>query len=368
MRVRVEHVLVILGLLFAHPVFSQASNGNSPVLVPDGTTVDTIKYGVDKNGQQRKDASLKPAEQVAFLFVYNIWELERDYAYKDSGLGRLCSLRELVKGVRTRGGQTIGLAEDPARDTNYRYSMTLIGDSYMIIMALPRSPGLAGFALVGTPDNDDTSWLYYNPKGSNLELAKKIYSINYKGDGFKRVSAPTQTAPAQIAVSAPAQTSAFFELVKTGTPQSIQAAIDKGADVNAVYGLDGTTALMLAAEDNPDADVVAALLKAGAEIEARDEIDRTALMFAAEDNPNPDVIAALLKAGAEIEARDDFGYTALIRAAGGNPNSTVIAELLKAGADGKAKDNAGLTAFDNAKNNKRLQGTDALRQLEEASK
>jgi len=368
MKVRVEHVLVILGVLFAHPVFSQASGGNPPVWIPDGTTVDTIKYGVDKNGQRQKDTTLKPAEQVAFLFVYNIWELERDYAYKDSGLGRLCSLRELVKGVRTRGGQTIGLAEDPARDTNYRYSMTLIGDTYMIIMALPRSPGLAGFALVGTPDNDDRSWFYYNPKGSNLELAKKIYSINYKGDGFKRVSAPTQTAPAQIAPSAPAQRTAFFELVKTGTSQSIQAAIDKGADVNAVSSLDGTTVLMLAAEDNPNPDVITTLLEAGAEIEARDEIDRTALMFAAEDNPNPDMITTLLRAGAEIEARDDFGYTALIRAAAGNPNSIVITALLKAGADGKAKDNGGLTAFDNAKNNKKLQGTDALGQLEEASK
>ncbi len=323
MKVRVEYVLVSLGLLFAYPVFSQASSGNSPVTVPDGMTVDSIKYGVDKSGQQQKAATLKPAEQVAFLFMNNLWELERDYAYKDSCLGRLCSLRELVKGVRTRGGQTIGLTKDPAIDTNYRYSMTLIGDTYMIIMALPRSPGLAGFALVGTPDNDDTSWLYYNPKGSNLELAKKIYSVNYRGNGFKRVTAPvfTQTAP----TPEPAQRTVFFELVKTAAPQSIQSAIDKGADVNAASSLDGTTAL----------------------------ID------AAENNPNPDVITTLL---------DNFGYTALIRAAGSNPNPLVITALLKAGADGKAKDNGGSTAFDYAKNNKKLQGTDALKELEGASK
>jgi ankyrin repeat protein len=46
----------------------------------------------------------------------------------------------------------------------------------------------------------------------------------------------------------------------------------------------------------------------------------------------------------------------------------VITVLLKAGADGTAKDSMGKTAFDYAKNNEKLKGTDAIRQLEEASK
>ena len=41
--------------------------------------------------------------------------------------------------------------------------------------------------------------------------------------------------------------------------------------------------------------------------------------------------------------------------------------LLKAGANAKAKDGKEKTAFDYAKANKMLKGTDALRQLQEAS-
>jgi ankyrin repeat protein len=51
-----------------------------------------------------------------------------------------------------------------------------------------------------------------------------------------------------------------------------------------------------------------------------------------------------------------------------NQNPEVITTLLKAGADAKAKDSAGKTAFDYAKNNDRLEGTDAYSQLQEASK
>ena len=51
-----------------------------------------------------------------------------------------------------------------------------------------------------------------------------------------------------------------------------------------------------------------------------------------------------------------------------NPNPEVITTLLKAGAKAKAKDSKGKTAFDYAKANKKLKGTDALRQFKEASK
>jgi ankyrin repeat protein len=51
-----------------------------------------------------------------------------------------------------------------------------------------------------------------------------------------------------------------------------------------------------------------------------------------------------------------------------NQDLRVITTLLKAGADGKAKSNEGKTAFDYAQDNESLQGTDALKQLKEASK
>ena len=119
----------------------------------------------------------------------------------------------------------------------------------------------------------------------------------------------------------------FLELVETGTPQQIQAAIDRGEDVN-----------------------------------ARDKLlGWTALMYAARFNKNPEVITTLLKAGADVNAKDTDGWTALMWAAWKSQDLRVITTLLKAGADGKAESNEGKTAFDYAQDNESLQGTDALR-------
>jgi ankyrin repeat protein len=125
----------------------------------------------------------------------------------------------------------------------------------------------------------------------------------------------------------------LFAVAITGTAQDVQAAIDKGADVNARS--DGLTPLILAAENNE----------------------------------NPEAITALLKAGADIEARDlKYGGTVLMWAAYTNRNPEVIITLLKAGANAKAKDDNGRTALDYAKENFGLKGTDVLKKLEEASK
>ena len=63
-----------------------------------------------------------------------------------------------------------------------------------------------------------------------------------------------------LAASVYAQTTDFFELVKTGTSQQVQAAIDKGADVNALTTIGGNTPLMLAAGYNQDPEVITVLL------------------------------------------------------------------------------------------------------------
>jgi hypothetical protein len=137
------------------------------------------------------------------------------------------------------------------------------------------------------------------------------------------------------AASAETPTTEFRELVKIGTSQDVQAAIDQGANVNERYGNMGWTPLR----------------------------------FAASFNTEPGVITTLLTAGADIEARDAEGKTALMWAVLYNSSyPEVITTLLKAGADGKARDNTGNTAFDYAKINDKLKGTDALKQLEEASK
>ena len=124
----------------------------------------------------------------------------------------------------------------------------------------------------------------------------------------------------------------FCELVKTETPQNVQAAIS-GVDVN-----------------------------------AESSLGMTALMCAAEYNPNPEVITVLLKAGADVNAQDKYGTTPLMFAAKNIwEHPEVITILLDAGADGKAKNDQGKTAFDEAQQNQNLKDTDAYRQLQEAS-
>ena len=112
-----------------------------------------------------------------------------------------------------------------------------------------------------------------------------------------------------LAASAYAQTPDFWTLADRGTLQEIQAAISKGADMNAKDG-QGMTALMLAAKDNSIA-VVSALLKAGADVNAKDLNGGTALIWAAYQNTNQ-VVSALLKAGADINAKNNQGQTALM--------------------------------------------------------
>ena len=73
-----------------------------------------------------------------------------------------------------------------------------------------------------------------------------------------------------------------------------------------------------------------------------------------------------IKNGYNVNARGKDGLTPLMYAVLGSDPEKIIA-LLKAGADAKAEDNAELRAFDYAKDDERLQGTDAYRMLEQAT-
>lgn len=154
----------------------------------------------------------------------------------------------------------------------------------------------------------------------------------------------------------------FLEIVKTGYPQDVQAAINEGADLEA-RDMNGATALMWAVTNTENLEMITTLLKAGADVNARDKNGATVLMLAAVENQNPLVITALLQSGADLKTRGGNGATALIYAAKWNQNPEAITTLLKAGADAKARDSGGKTAFDYAKHNEKLIGTEALSQL-----
>jgi len=88
--------------------------------------------------------------------------------------------------------------------------------------------------------------------------------------------------------------------------------------------------------------VVMAALKAGADIEARDEIGRTALIWSAFQGHDP-MLAYLIDQGADVNARDRRQRTPLIWAAIAG-RVAVIETLLENGADVSGADADGKTA------------------------
>jgi hypothetical protein len=175
MHVRLGHVM--LCLMLVAPVMAQAAP--STVSVPDGTKVGDVKYGDDESV-----ATLKPEEQVAFLFVYALWGLEGDCLDKDMGIGRLATLGELIKGVKASTGYDIGLSVNPVKDTNYSYDIIIIGKD-CLIRATPRAKGIGALAMIGSPTRMSGNF-YYNPNGPDLTKAVKLTEYGYNGKGFRR--------------------------------------------------------------------------------------------------------------------------------------------------------------------------------------
>lgn len=166
--------------------------------------------------------------------------------------------------------------------------------------------------------------------------------------------------------SARAQTATFFQVARNEPPEDVQAAIEKGADVNA-RDEHGMTPLMYAALSSLYPGVIFTLIRAGADMNARDVNTATLLMLAAEGN-GPEMITALVDAGLDVNAQDKDGWTALMFAAVTTQRPVVVTTLLQKGASAKMRDKAGYTALDYAQDNEYLKGTEALRQLKEASK
>ena len=154
-------------------------------------------------------------------------------------------------------------------------------------------------------------------------------------------------------------TKSFFE---TAEVSDVTRCLQAGADLEARGG-GGTTPLHVAAAIG-NAEAIAALTAAGAKLEARAKDGRTPLHTAAEGE-NADAIAALAAAGAKLEARYGDGTTPLHLAALGGTAKTVMA-LLKEGADPKVRNNSDELPFDYARDNEKLQGTDAYWELYQA--
>jgi ankyrin repeat protein len=125
-------------------------------------------------------------------------------------------------------------------------------------------------------------------------------------------------------------------------PENIAIArllLERAADVNAADS-NHCTPLMLAARGGSQ-EMMALLLKAGADTQTRDNEGQTSLMHALASPPRA---RQLLDKGAQLEARDRRGRTALCCAVE-HPYLGTVRLLLQRGANVQAGDDQGVTAL-----------------------
>jgi len=132
--------------------------------------------------------------------------------------------------------------------------------------------------------------------------------------------------------------------------------LERGASVD-LAALDKTTPLMAAAVGG-HTQIVHALIDAGADIHAFDQINKTALLYAASAG-QVDAMDLLLDRGIDVNARYKHDLTVLMWAAGYGKAASVK-RLLERGADPVLKDDRGKTAADIARENRHTQVVELL--------
>ncbi len=140
--------------------------------------------------------------------------------------------------------------------------------------------------------------------------------------------------------------SKLINAVKVGDSASVRQMLAAGADANS-RDKESSTLLMLAAHAG-DLPMVKILIEHGADLNAYDERGWSPLIKAVYNHELKrgfaDVVKALIEAGANIEVAIGYGVRPLMLAAGYG-ETVVVAVLLKAGADVLARNEGGYTAL-----------------------
>lgn len=138
----------------------------------------------------------------------------------------------------------------------------------------------------------------------------------------------------------------LIDAVKAGDTASAQLMLAAGACADSRDG-ENATVLMMAAHSG-NLPMVKVLIEGGADVNAHNEQEWSALSRAVY-NPElkagfADVVQALVDAGANVEAAIGYGVRPLMLAAGYG-ETAVVEVLLKAGADVLARNEGGYTAL-----------------------
>lgn len=166
-------------------------------------------------------------------------------------------------------------------------------------------------------------------KNANKEVKTSLEEMMpYKASSAASSSAATNAAPWYSSED-------FQSAVIQSNIKLLKKALSGGLNLNAMQpGSVEISALMFAAARSNNADIIYTLIKAGADVSARNKNGDSALSVAALVNKNADIIAALIEAGADVNAKDNSGVSVLAVAASSNPSEDVVQTLLKSGAKG----------------------------------
>ena len=130
-----------------------------------------------------------------------------------------------------------------------------------------------------------------------------------------------------------------FELLRKGDVQAVKALIERSPKLVEAVDRNGNTLLHSAARGD-DVSLVGFLLGKGAKVDALNATKITPLALAAM-NGRAETVAALLKAGAGLETKDDYGRTPLVLCARERGQAATGRVLIEAGADINAVDRFG---------------------------
>ncbi|PNH02629.1 Ankyrin repeat domain-containing protein 1, partial [Tetrabaena socialis] len=123
---------------------------------------------------------------------------------------------------------------------------------------------------------------------------------------------------------------ALLAAASAGRLRKVERLLSNPAANPNVQGREGSTALHCASMEG-HTEVVEALLRAGADMAAKDDAGFTALHWASQEG-HTHVSEVLLRAGADVAAKDDGGSTAL-HCASMEGHTEAVEALLRAGAD-----------------------------------